>query len=437
MMALSRVLVLAASFLALVAQARLFGLQGSPAVASQLKSTSKGETEQKKTAESENADKQKQATSMMPIEDVLMGMTDSMKSAMTQEVTQHNGPVNQAINFVKSHPNSGWSHCADQAKTCWCNGKARFGSYNGGYPVFSGAVDVVGSIQCTAVSFHANFAATKAGLHCQCSDVSEKTWQTARLRFNSVSYLQEAWIMLTRVLGQAKLLPTNGEKTWQGEMLFATRGSGSHDRTFMDIFLAETAHLISATPKTCLEWAPLTYMSRFPACQHGKQLSLDYEPDINKMYVEGNGKVHCDNVHLGKCLGNTKLDIAISTNVWEHEVEPFAAMQSLYDVMNWGGIMLFTVPFVAPFHGVPYDFYRYTKSGVVHLLEKAGWCVPRSLMASGGDFINDVALFAGVGPGDFSETEIQQAYHRGYDNIPDGALVVMAVAFKTNAPCMH
>jgi hypothetical protein len=375
--------------------------------------------------------KQQQAPPNMPIEDQLMGMTDPMKIALYGEMTLHGSPLSQAINFVRSHPNEGWSWCANDGQGCPCVGKVRFGSHAGGWPTFTPPIDSGGAVPCTIASFNAaGFPAGRPGLHCQCSDNAEKTWQNAKLRFNSISYLQEAWIMLTRVLGQAKLLPMNGDRLWNGEALFSARGGGSHDRTFMDIFLTEAAQYLPTTPKTCIEWSPSMYMPRFPACANGKQLHLDFEPDVNKMHVDANGHVHCDNVHLAKCLGNTRLDIALNTNVWEHEIEPFEAMQSLYDVMNPGGVMLFTVPFVAPFHGVPYDFYRYTKSGVVHLLERAGWCVPRSRMASGGDFINDVALFGGVGPGDFSPTEIAQAYHRGYDSIPDGALVVMAVAYK-------
>ena len=33
-----------------------------------------------------------------------------------------------------------------------------------------------------------------------------------------------------------------------------------------------------------------------------------------------------------------------------------------------------------------------------------------SRMASGGDFVNGIAMMAGVGPGDFSQAEIQQAW---------------------------
>jgi len=374
---------------------------------------------------------------VMPIEDQLMGMTEPMKQAMYDEMTFHGSAISQAINFVRSHPNDGWAWCANDGQTCACNGKARFGSHAAGWPTFTMPIAVAQAIQCTGANFQSTLP-SRVGLHCQCLDASEATWQNAKLHYNSVSYFQEAWIMLTRVLAQAKLLPMNGDRHWQGEQLFSARGGGSHDRTFMNIFLGEAAQYIPSTPATCIEWAPTMYMSQFPACAHGHQYSLDYEPDINKMHIDATGVVHCDNVHLTHCLGNTRIDVALSTNVWEHEIEPFKAMQSLYDAMNPGGVMLFTVPFVAPFHGVPYDFYRYTKSGVVHLLERAGFCVPRSRMAGGGDFINDVAMMAGVGPGDFSQTEIQQSYFRGYDNIPDGSLVIMAVALKkvnTHDPC--
>jgi len=235
--------------------------------------------------------------------------------------------------------------------------------------------------------------------------------------------------MLTRVLGQGGLLPVNGDRTWNGEALFSARGGGSHDRTFMNIFLEENKGYLPTTPSTCLEWAPAMYMAQFPACTSGVQLSLEFTPDVNAMHVNG-GSVYSDNVHLPQVIGQNRIDIAINTNVWEHEQDPHEAMVSLYHAMKPGAVMLFTVPFVAPFHGVPYDFYRYTKSGVVHTLEKAGFCVPKSRMASGGDFIYASAMMAGVGPGDFSKEEIWQAYRRGYDNIPDGALVIMAVAHR-------
>jgi len=244
---------------------------------------------------------------------------------------------------------------------------------------------------------------------------------------------------LTRVMSQAKLLPLSGDRNWGGEELFGVRGAGCQFRQYMDVFLAESAQFLPQNPVNCIEWAPMMYMPRFPACANvANQFHLDFTADPKAMHIAAGNHVKCDNVHLPGCMGATKFDVALNTNVWEHEQDPFEAMMGLYNVMNPGGVMLFTVPFAAPYHGVPFDFYRYTKSGVVHVLERAGFCVPRSRMASGGDFISDISLFSGIGPGDFSSAEMMQSYKRGYDNIPDGAIVVMAVAYKklnANDPC--
>jgi peptide methionine sulfoxide reductase MsrB len=370
---------------------------------------------------------------VMPIESHLMGMSPEMIQHMFDEMTATGSAVSQANNFVRSHPNDGWFWCANDGQTCWCNGKVRFGSHAGGWPSFTNPIPVAGSMVCNGPNFASTFA-PRAGFHCQCADDSEKTWQNVRLRYNSVSYLQEAWISMTRVLAQAKLLPLSGDRAFGGEELFNMRGSGDQFRLFMDLFINEQGATLPLHPSNCLEWAPEFYMPRFPACVAGNKFHLDFEGDVSKMHMDAAGHVHCDNVHLPHCLNGVQIDIALNTNVWEHEQDPFEAMASLYSVMKPGGVMLFTVPFTAPYHGVPYDFYRYTKSGVLHLLQRAGFCVPKSKMASGGDFISDISLFSGLGPGDFSSAEILQSYRRGYDNIPDGPIVVMALAYKLLNP---
>lgn len=386
-----------------------------------------GHVAQQKSSEHGEADG---SQAVMPIEEHLMGLSPQMIKDMYSEMTLHGSELSKAVNFVRSHPNEGWSWCANDGQTCSCKGQARFGSHAGGWPSFTNPIPASGSIVCNAQNFQSAIP-FRHGFHCQCADEGEKSWQNSKLRFNSVSYLQEAWIALTRTLAQAKLLPMSGDRSWQGEELFGVRGSGDQFRLYMDIFLKETAQFLPPTAVNCIEWAPMAYMPQFPACANpANQFHLDFEADMNKMHVDANRHIHCDNVHLPQCVGNTRFSVAINTNVWEHEQDPFEAIASLYQVMNPGGVMLFTVPFTAPYHGVPYDFYRYTKAGVVHVLERAGFCVPRSRMASGGDFVSDVALFSGVGPGDFSPAEVLQAYHRGYDNIPDGPLVIMAVAYK-------
>jgi len=374
---------------------------------------------------------------VMPIETQLMHLTPEMIQDLSAEMTNPAHEIGKAIAFIRSHPNQGWTKCADYNETCICEGQVRLGSYAGNWPSFSAARNVSGAVVCDKLNFEAMDAVNNAS-HCQCFDALEESVQDSGLRFNSISYLQEAWISITRVLAQAKLLPMNGDRGFQGSKLFDTRGAGTMGRLYLDKFLEESGHFLPQNPSTCIEWGPMSYLPRFPACANGRKLVLQYQSNLSKMYTDKEDNVHCDNVHLGQCLGeDTKIDIAIATNVWEHEKDPFDAIESLYGIMRFGGMVLFTVPFAAPYHGVPYDFYRYTKLGVVHILEKAGFCVPRTKMASGGDFVSDIALYAGVGPGDFSALEIDETYKRGFNSIPDGPLIVMAMAYKnaTAADC--
>lgn len=385
-----------------------------------------------KAADAANAFRQAALTADCPLEDHLFGMTAEMKEAMRQEM--YANPLATAVNFIKTNANIGYTWCASLGQYCNCAGLVRFGSYNGGWPLFTQPLPTQGSLQCAPTSFP-DTVAVQDGLRCECSSDTEKGWQNLKLRYNSVSYLQESWITLTRVLAQANLLPLNGDRLWQGENHFSLRGGGSLDRYWMDIFLEEAKlqHVGMQGPNICLEWAPVFYMPKYPGCVSGRQLSLEYTPDVASMRVEGN-TVYSDNVHLPMVLGEVQVDLALSTNVWEHESEPFAAIQALHANMKPGGILVFTVPFFAPFHGVPYDFYRYTKSGVLHVLEGAGFCVPRASMASGGDYIFNMALMAGVAPGDFSDAELRASFHRGYDSIGDGAMNIMAIAVKKLVP---
>lgn len=70
-------------------------------------------------------------------------------------------------------------------------------------------------------------------------------------------------------------------------------------------------------------------------------------------------------------------DSVVCTQVLEHLENPFLAVTEFRRVLKSQGIVLLTVPQVNELHEEPYDFYRYTRFGITHLLEAHGFQVSR------------------------------------------------------------
>ncbi|CAN5195874.1 hypothetical protein BH18GEM1_BH18GEM1_01490 [soil metagenome] len=66
-------------------------------------------------------------------------------------------------------------------------------------------------------------------------------------------------------------------------------------------------------------------------------------------------------------------DSALSTAALEHLAEPEIALRETHRVLKKGGIALYTVPFFWHVHAPPWDFYRFTQYGLLHLFEKCGF----------------------------------------------------------------
>jgi len=66
-------------------------------------------------------------------------------------------------------------------------------------------------------------------------------------------------------------------------------------------------------------------------------------------------------------------DVILCTEVLEHVLEPALMLREAFAALKPGGRLLLTVPFAARWHFVPHDYFRYTPSGLKHLLEAAGF----------------------------------------------------------------
>ena len=70
-------------------------------------------------------------------------------------------------------------------------------------------------------------------------------------------------------------------------------------------------------------------------------------------------------------------DCVICTEVLEHCPNPRGVMCEIARVLRTGGRAFITTPFLLPLHEMPYDYYRYTPSGLRHLAAQAGLEVRR------------------------------------------------------------
>lgn len=66
-------------------------------------------------------------------------------------------------------------------------------------------------------------------------------------------------------------------------------------------------------------------------------------------------------------------DAVVCTQVLEHVPEPLQALHEFRRVLRRGGVMIATVPFLWEEHEIPFDYYRYTRYGIEHLLSRAGF----------------------------------------------------------------
>ena len=64
-----------------------------------------------------------------------------------------------------------------------------------------------------------------------------------------------------------------------------------------------------------------------------------------------------------------KYDYIIIAEVLEHCHSPHLAIGNINRVLNNGGKVILTVPFIFPIHESPYDYYRYTKYGLEFLFK--------------------------------------------------------------------
>jgi SAM-dependent methyltransferase len=70
---------------------------------------------------------------------------------------------------------------------------------------------------------------------------------------------------------------------------------------------------------------------------------------------------------------DASVDFILCAEVLEHVPDSQRFLSEAFRCLKPGGVILFTVPFAARWHFIPYDYWRFTPSGLDRVLDEAGF----------------------------------------------------------------
>jgi len=85
------------------------------------------------------------------------------------------------------------------------------------------------------------------------------------------------------------------------------------------------------------------------------------------------GAMLCDLTEIPQ--PDSSYDSILCNAALEHVPQPEAVMLELRRLLKAGGHIAISVPFLQPFHPMPYDFRRYTREGILQLAQCTGFRV--------------------------------------------------------------
>jgi SAM-dependent methyltransferase len=91
--------------------------------------------------------------------------------------------------------------------------------------------------------------------------------------------------------------------------------------------------------------------------------TLDIDPASDATYI-------ADITQYNKNLKNEIFDVIVCTEVLEHTLDFFSAMEEIYRLLKFSGVLLLTVPFNFRIHGPLPDCWRFTEHGLRALLAR-------------------------------------------------------------------
>jgi len=129
-------------------------------------------------------------------------------------------------------------------------------------------------------------------------------------------------------------------------------------------FLKDNSSVYDNENLIILDVAPQDYLGGKEFFKKSKIYTADIDKNSNADFI------------IDICVNNSDIisseyfDLIICTEVLEHTLNPFDAIEELYRILKKGGILMLSTPFNFRIHGPLPDCWRFTEHGLRQLLKK-------------------------------------------------------------------
>jgi ubiquinone/menaquinone biosynthesis C-methylase UbiE len=96
-----------------------------------------------------------------------------------------------------------------------------------------------------------------------------------------------------------------------------------------------------------------------------------YFSNLTTLNIESENGVDivADAEYLEKVIKDETFDIVLCFSVLEHTKHPIKIIDNIYRILNKGGMVLVSVPFIMSLHDTPNDYWRFTRYGLLELFK--------------------------------------------------------------------
>ncbi len=123
-------------------------------------------------------------------------------------------------------------------------------------------------------------------------------------------------------------------------------------------FMKLSGEMYDKDKSLILDIAPQDHAGASPFFPKSNIETLDISPEAGATYTAD----LCENNK--QLIADNKFDIVVCTEVLEHTLQPFDAVDEVYRVLKPGGLALVSVPYNFRIHGPLPDCWRFTEHGL-------------------------------------------------------------------------